>query len=268
MISRLTTRNYSTSFSLGIHMLGRDIQEPIYAIYGFVRYADEIVDTFFNTPQQVIFNEFSEETSKAIVRQFSANPILHSFQWVVNKYGIDPALIASFLRSMELDLEKSDYNRADYQDYIYGSAEVVGLMCLRVFCDNDKELYNELEKPARKLGEAFQKVNFLRDMNSDMADRGRVYFPGLDFSSFDEAQKKSIEKEIKTDFENALVGIRKLRKDARFGVYLAYIYYLELLNRIEKTPAATLLRERQSVPGMEKFLLLIKAWFFNKLNRL
>jgi phytoene/squalene synthetase len=265
-ISKLTTKNYSTSFSLGIRMLDRDLQEPIYAIYGFVRYADEIVDTFFHTPQQIIFNEFSEETSKAIVRGFSANPILHSFQWVVNKYHIDPSLIASFLRSMELDLEQSDYAREDYQDYIYGSAEVVGLMCLRVFCDNDNALYDELVEPARKLGEAFQKVNFLRDMKSDLHERGRVYFPDLDFTNFNDDKKKEIEAEIQYDFDQALIGIRKLRKDARFGVYLAYIYYLELLRNIRKTSATTLVAARQRVPGWEKFLLLIKAWIYNKLN--
>jgi phytoene/squalene synthetase len=249
-------------------MLGKDIRDPIYAIYGFVRFADEIVDTFFNIPQVIIFNEFSEDTSKAIVRKFSANPILNSFQWVVNKYTIDPALIASFLRSMELDLEKTDYTREDYQDYIYGSAEVVGLMCLRVFCEGDDKLYNELLEPARKLGEAFQKVNFLRDMKSDMKERGRVYFPGLEFSLFDEEIKKKIESEIKSDFVSALKGVRLLRKDARFGVYLAYLYYFELLRRIEKATAFNLVSNRQSVPGWMKFLLLIKAWFYNQFNLL
>jgi phytoene/squalene synthetase len=167
---------------------------------------------------------------------------------------------------MELDLEQSDYAREDYQDYIYGSAEVVGLMCLRVFCNNDNALYDELVEPARKLGEAFQKVNFLRDMKSDMHERGRVYFPELDFTNFNDDKKKEIEAEIQYDFDQALIGIRKLRKDARFGVYLAYIYYLELLRNIRKTSATTLVAARQRVPGWEKFLLLMKAWIYNKLN--
>jgi 15-cis-phytoene synthase len=265
-ISKTTTLNYSTSFSMGVWMLNKNYRAAIYAIYGFVRFADEIVDTFHDQDQGTLLKTFSTETYEAIEKGFSTNPILHSFQWAVNKYGIEREHIEAFLYSMELDLHKNTYNREEYHRYIYGSAEVVGLMCLKVFYYQEDEKYQKLIHPARKLGEAFQKVNFLRDMLSDYHERGRVYFPEVDFDNFNVQMKKDIEEEIKRDFDEAYAGIKLLRKDIRLGVYLAYNYYLKLLEKIKKAPPEDLLEKRFRIPNRRKFMLLGRCYVENTLN--
>jgi len=247
-------------------MLHPQIRPAIYAIYGFVRIADEIVDTFHHQDQKSILARFKQETYDAIEKQFSTNPILHAFQWAVNQYRIDHEYIEAFLYSMELDLIKNSYNREEYHRYIYGSAEVVGLMCLRVFYYNQDEAFRVLKHPARKLGEAFQKVNFLRDMLSDYHERGRVYFPEVDFKNFDVQMKKDIESEIYNDFREAYIGIQGLRKDVRLGVLLAYKYYLKLLEKIEKAEPGQLLEKRFRISNRRKFMLLGKCYVKNHLS--
>jgi 15-cis-phytoene synthase len=262
--SEITTKNYSTSFSMGVRLLDPKFRPPIYAIYGFVRFADEIVDTFHDKDKAGLLREFREQTYTAIAEGMSTNPILHSYQWVVNTYRIDKALIDAFLKSMEMDLEKKTFSLEEYQEYIYGSAEVVGLMCLRVFYAGQDEEYRRLLPAARKLGEAFQKVNFLRDMRADLKERGRVYFPEVDFDSFDHEAKGRIEKEIWDDFQGAFPGIKTLNKDARLGVYLAYRYYLELLKKIQAESPENLQETRFSVSNQKKLILLAKAFLRNK----
>lgn len=249
--SRKVTEIYSTSFTLGIKALDKKYHDAIYGIYGFVRYADEIVDTFHDWDKQELFHRFSADTWRAIEEGISLNPILHAFQLTVKKYDIDHSLIRSFLKSMEMDLSMQNYQDDNYREYIYGSAEVVGLMCLQVFCEGNKDLFLTLKSPARSLGAAFQKVNFLRDMQSDFTERGRVYFPSVDFNNFCGGQKAVIEKEIKKDFEDAFEGIKRLPAEAKFGVYLAYKYYLKLFKKIQKTEAARVMqtRIRVSNPG-------------------
>lgn len=266
--SRITTRNYSTSFSLGVRMLSPKYREGIYSIYGFVRYADEIVDTFFDQDQKTIFEEFRQETHKAIERGFSINPIIDSFQRAVHKYGIDRDLIDAFLLSMEMDLYNHEYSPELLKTYIYGSAEVVGLMCLRVFYYDDSEKYDALVAPARKLGEAFQKVNFLRDARDDFAEKGRVYFKDIDFSNFSEMTKKQLEAEIELDFQEAMKGLRQLKKQVRFGVYLAYTYYLSLLKEIKNARPEDILKKRYRVSNTQKSYLLVNAYLKNALNLL
>jgi len=266
--SRITTRNYSTSFSLGVRVLNSRYREGIYSIYGFVRYADEIVDTFFDQDQRTIFEEFRQETFKAIDRGFSINPIIDSFQMAVRKYSIDRELIEAFLLSMEMDLSTDVYSPELLQKYIYGSAEVVGLMCLRVFYYNEPEKYDALVAPARKLGEAFQKVNFLRDARDDYAEKGRVYFKNIDFSNFTEETKKQLEAEIERDFQESMEGIRQLKKQVRLGVYLAYIYYLRLLKEIKKARPEEILKKRYRVSNTQKSYLLVNAYLKNALNLL
>jgi phytoene/squalene synthetase len=264
--SKKTTLNYSTSFSLGVWMLKKRFRPAIYAIYGFVRFADEIVDTFHKQDQRKLLEKFKEDTYQSIKSGFSINPILHSFQWAVNKYQIDHELIDAFLYSMELDLYKNTYNREEYHKYIYGSAEGVGLMCLRVFYENDDNGYRKLVTPARKLGEAFQKVNFLRDMLSDYHERGRVYFPDVDFKNFNQQVKKDIESEIKQDFDEAYLGIKKLNKPSRLGVFLAYSYYLKLLKKIQSAPPDKLLEKRFRISNFKKSMLLIRCYMQHQLN--
>ena len=230
--ARLVTQRYSTSFSLGIRLFDAELRDPIYAIYGFVRFADEIVDTFHEHDKQVLLDEFRADTYKALDRRLSLNPILLAFQAAVHEYAIERELIDAFLYSMELDIEHRVYERALYDTYIYGSAEVVGLMCLRVFTAGRPAEYERLKAPAKRLGAAFQKVNFLRDISSDYHDRGRVYFPGVRFSSFTDAEKREIEKEISADFEASLVGIRELPRGSRLGVHCAFVYFRNLLRRI------------------------------------
>jgi 15-cis-phytoene synthase len=264
--SKKTTLNYSTSFSMGVWMLKKRFRPAIYAIYGFVRFADEIVDTFHDQDKKGLLKSFTEDTYDAIERKFSTNPILQSFQWAVNEYDIEREHIDAFLYSMELDLYKDRYNREEYHRYIYGSAEVIGLMCLRVFYHDNDEGYKSLIHPARKLGEAFQKVNFLRDMLSDYHDRGRVYFPEVDFDNFDESMKKDIEAEIDQDFKEAYAGIKLLRKDVRLGVFLAYSYYLKLLEKIRGAEPDALLEKRFRIPNSRKMMLLARCYIQNELN--
>ncbi|TVQ86699.1 MAG: phytoene/squalene synthase family protein [Bacteroidetes bacterium] len=265
-ISKTTTLNYSTSFSMGVWMLRKQYRPAIYAVYGFVRFADEIVDTFHDQDKESLLKQFTKDTYDAIERKFSTNPILHSFQWAVNEYKIEREHIEAFLYSMELDLYKDRYNREEYHRYIYGSAEVIGLMCLRVFYHGDDESYQKLIHPARKLGEAFQKVNFLRDMLSDYHERGRVYFPEVDFENFDISMKKDIEDEIDMDFQEAYAGIRLLRKDVRLGVLLAYNYYQKLLEKIRRAEPDALLEKRFRIPNTRKFMLLIRCNLQNAFN--
>jgi phytoene/squalene synthetase len=247
-------------------MFDKKFQVPIYAIYGFVRFADEIVDTFHGFPKAELLERFRQDTYKAIEERISLNPVLHSFQEVVHQYGIENELIDAFLESMEMDLHHTYYGSDLYEKYIYGSAEVVGLMCLRVFCEGDKDEFEKLKMPARSLGAAFQKINFLRDLKSDFDDRGRIYFPGVDFTNFTATDKKRIEQEIKKDFEDAYLGIIKLPKGARFGVYLAYVYYLNLFKKIKKTAAAKVKEQRIRVNDGKKIYLLFSSAVRMRLN--
>lgn len=264
--SEIVTKSYSTSFSLGIRMFDKKLHAPIYAIYGFVRYADEIVDTFHSFDKKRLLDGFRRDTYQSIEDKISLNPILHSFQLVVNEYHIEHELIEAFLHSMEMDLYFNDYDQSKYEEYIYGSAEVVGLMCLRVFCEGNEEAYQRLKASARSLGAAFQKVNFLRDMKSDYYERGRTYFPQVDFKRFDYEAKKAIEDDIQRDFDHAYTGILLLPRSARLGVYVAYIYYLKLFKKIQETAPIKVLNERIRVPDSKKISLLVKSYFKHQLN--
>jgi phytoene/squalene synthetase len=266
--SKLITQKYSTSFTLGIKTLDKKFHYPIYAIYGFVRYADEIVDTFHDKDKAALLTDFKEQTFKSIKEEISLNPVLHSFQMVVNEYQIDHELIEAFLYSMEMDLLDIDYEQATYEKYIYGSAEVVGLMCLKVFCEGDEKQYQELLPPAKSLGSAFQKVNFLRDIKSDYNDRGRVYFPEVDFRDFSKSHKEKIEADIQADFDAAYQGILNLPKGARLGVYLAYTYYLRLFDKIKKFPPQKILEERVRVNDAKKLFLLVGSYVKHQFNAL
>lgn len=264
--SKLITQRYSTSFTLGIKTLHRKFHLPIYAIYGFVRYADEIVDTFHDKNKKALLEEFKRDTYKAIEENISLNPVLHAFQLIVNQYQIDLDLIEAFLKSMEMDLDFKTYNDSKYHEYIYGSAEVVGLMCLKVFVEGDKEMYEGLKSPACKLGAAFQKVNFLRDIKSDYEERGRVYFPGVDFNAFDKSAKELIEEDIQKDFDDALVGIQNLPSGAKMGVKVAYLYYQKLFDKIKALPPETITKQRIRIPNAKKLSLLIGTYFGMKLG--
>ncbi|EMR01780.1 phytoene/squalene synthase family protein [Cesiribacter andamanensis] len=264
--SKLITQRYSTSFTLGIRTLHKRFHFPIYAIYGYVRYADEIVDTFHSHDKARLLERFRHDTRQALDEKISLNPVLHSFQQVVHEYGIEWELIEAFLHSMEMDLDHTQYERVGYEKYIYGSAEVVGLMCLRVFCEGDEDQYQQLKAPARSLGAAFQKVNFLRDIRSDFEERGRVYFPGVDFTEFTTAAKKQIEKDIEQDFADAYSGILRLPKGAQMGVYLAYLYYKKLFYKICSCPPSRILKERVRIPDQNKLLLLAQTMLRYQFN--
>ena len=264
--SRVTTERYSTSFSSAIRLLHQDLRQPIHNIYGFVRFADEIVDTFHDFDKQQLFQEFKKDTYAAIERGISLNPILHSFQLTVNQYHVDRHLIEAFFYSMELDLSRKVYDASGYQQYIYGSAEVVGLMCLQVFCDGDKNLYDKLKDPARSLGAAFQKVNFLRDVKADYEGMDRVYFPDCDFRNFTNEEKRQIEADIEADFKDAYQGIIQLPMKARFGVYVAYKYYLSLFKKIKRLEARRILEERIRIPNYGKAMIVAKAGLRSQFN--
>ena len=266
--SRHITKRYSTSFSMGIRVFDQRFRPPIYAIYGFVRFADEIVDTFHNFPKAELLLRFREDTYRAIEERISLNPVLHAFQDAVHRYGIERELIDAFMDSMKMDLHHDRYHDRLYKQYIYGSAEVIGLMCLRVFCEGDDAMYQRLKAPACSLGSAFQKINFLRDMKSDFDERGRVYFPGVDFTRFTNEDKLEIEADIKKDFDAAYKGIIQLPQGARFGVYLAYIYYINLFQKIKNAPAARVTEERIRVPNRRKAMLLFSSALRNSLNLL
>lgn len=259
-ISRETTRQYSTSFSLGIMALSPKIRNPIYAIYGYVRLADEIVDSFHDHDKQKLLSKYKEETFCGLEDKISLNPVLHSFQETVHQYKIDHALIHQFLKSMEMDLQKIDYNSDLYKEYILGSAEVVGLMCLHIFTEGNIDEFERLKPYAMTLGSAFQKVNFLRDMKDDYQILGRSYFPNVDISYFDNAVKAQIEKEIEEEFKIALEGIRKLPPSSRFGVYLAYRYYISLFRKIKKTSATKIINQRIRISNGRKLSLMMSSY--------
>ena len=264
--SKLITQRYSTSFTLGIRTMHKRFHFPIYAIYGYVRFADEIVDTFHEHDKQTLLERFRQDTLLALEEGISLNPVLHSFQQVVHTYGIEWELIDAFLQSMAMDLDRTHYDDDRYQEYIFGSAEVVGLMCLRVFCEGNGAMYEELKESARSLGAAFQKVNFLRDIKSDFEERGRVYFPGVDFTQFSTAAKQQIEKEIEKDFRKAYAGILGLPEGAQMGVYLAYLYYQKLFYKIRNCPASRILKERIRIADQRKLLLLAQTMLRYQFN--
>ncbi len=264
--SKAVTVNYSTSFSSAINLLHVDLRAPIYHIYGFVRLADEIVDTFHHQDKSLLLNEFKEDTIEALERGISLNPILNSFQQTVQKFKIDHKLIYAFFKSMESDLSKNEYDRQGYEEYIYGSAEVVGLMCLQVFCEGDSKQFETLKMGARALGAAFQKVNFLRDMRSDFNDLSRMYFPGCNFYNFTSADKQKIEADIEKDFKLAYKGILKLPVKAKFGVYVAYKYYYSLFKRIKVMRPQNILHTRIRIPDYYKVCIVLRAGVKKKLR--
>ncbi len=266
MCSKLTTKKYSTSFSLGIHFLNKKLHDPIYAIYGFVRFADEIVDSFHGYDKKRLMEQFRKDTVTALEDKISMNPILNSFQNVVHKYVIEWELIDTFLKSMEMDLDQSVHNEQSYKEYIVGSAEVVGLMCLRVFVKGDVVFYEKQKPYAMSLGSAFQKVNFLRDAKEDFDSLGRTYFPDVSMEKFDKHIKKTIESDIEKDFQHALIGIKQLPSESRLGVYLAYIYYKNLFNKIKSIPPERIMKERIRIPNLNKFGLLFQSYLRNQFN--
>ena len=259
-VSKITTQKYSTSFSLGILALKPSIRNAIYAIYGFVRLADEIVDSFHEYDKEKLLNRLKIETQHALEEKISLNPILQSFQETVHKYEIDTVLIEQFLHSMEMDLQKIDYNSELYDEYIFGSAEVVGLMCLQVFTEGNKEKFEELKPYAMKLGSAFQKINFLRDLKDDYQILGRTYFPNVDMAVFDNHIKCQIEKEIEEEFKEALIGIKKLPNSSMFGVYLAYKYYISLFRKIKRKTSSEILNNRVRVSNPQKIFVAFKSY--------
>ena len=264
--SKMVTNEYSTSFSLGIRFLNKVFRAPIYGIYGFVRFADEIVDSFHEYDKETLLAEFKRDTYLAIERGISLNPILNSFQEVVRQYKIETYLIETFLNSMEMDLNKKNYSDEGYKAYILGSAEVVGLMCLRVFVQGDDKLYERLKPNAMSLGSAFQKINFLRDLHADYLGMGRVYFPSLEIEKMDLNAKQQIEADIEDDFNDGLKGIKQLPKQARLGVYVAYIYYRSLFNKIKKLQPEAILSERVRIPNPQKVALFAGSYVRNSLN--
>lgn len=259
--SKVTTQLYSTSFSWAIKLINKQYRDAIYCIYGFVRFADEIVDTFYNTDQRLLFEQFKKDTFDAIINKISINPILHSFQQTVNHYNIELKLIESFFYSMQMDLFKSNYNKDEYDNYIYGSAEVVGLMCLQVFYSKDSETFDFLKPYAQKLGQAFQKINFLRDIRHDYNIRKRIYFPEINIENFSVIEKQQIESDIDNDFKFAYTGMLKLKKEVKLAVYLAYLYFRCLLKNLKNLSPSIILNKRVRVNNFRKILLLIKAWF-------
>ena len=264
--SKLITQKYSTSFSRGINAFHKRFRYPVYAIYGFVRFADEVVDTFREHNQVQLLSEFRQDVFSAIRDKISLNPVLHSFQLIANQYHIEEGLIKSFLNSMEMDIEQKSYNETQYKDYIHGSAEVIGLMCLKIFCEGDKVLYQKLMAAACSLGSALQKINFLRDIGADHEERGRIYFPGVDFDNFTDTAKKSIEADIQDDLAKGYTGIKQLPAGARLGVYIAYSYYTALFKKIQKLPANLICGKRIRVPDSGKTLLYCKAILSYKLG--
>ncbi len=264
--SKLTTKRYSTSFSLGIYFLKSHLRKPVYSIYGFVRFADEIVDSFHGYDKKNLLYKFRKETFEAIDNRISLNPILNAFQETVHQYGIDLSLIDIFLHSMEMDLEHKEYDSVQFKEYILGSAEVVGLMCLHVFTEGDKELYETLKPFAMKLGAAFQKINFLRDIKADYELLGRIYFPDINMLEFTVNEKQIIEADIEKDFNEALIGIRKLPAAAKEGVYLAYFYYRALFKKIKNIPAKQILSKRIRISNGHKISLMLNSMLRFQMN--
>ena len=265
--SKMVTNAYSTSFSMATKMLSDNIRQDIYNIYGFVRFADEIVDTFHDYDKEKLFERFAQDLENALKDKISLNPILNSFQETYHKYNIDKHLVHAFMHSMELDLYKKDYlTEQEYRDYIYGSADVVGLMCLKVFVKGDNKKYNNLKDSAMSLGSAFQKVNFLRDLKADFEDLSRTYFPNTDLNQLDETSKKAIIDDIESDFTKGLEGIKRLPLEARFGVFMAYRYYNKLLQKLKNTPALEIKSTRIRVPNYKKIELLTRSYVKYQLN--
>ena len=267
--SENVTKTYSTSFSLATRLLSENIRKDIYNIYGFVRFADEIVDSFHDYNKTELFNDFSDDLEKSLANKIHLNPILNSFQHTFHKYNIDKDLVDSFMKSMRMDLTKKKYSTVkEYKEYIYGSADVVGLMCLKVFVQGDRKLYNKLKNNAMKLGSAFQKVNFLRDLKADKEDLNRTYFPNTKFEKLNESEKNEIINEIENDFKDGLEGIKQLPIDAKFGVFMAYRYYNQLLKKLKKTPATEIINRRIRVPNLKKIELLTRSYVKYQLNLL
>lgn len=264
--SRTVTLRYSTSFSSAIKLLHKELRQPIYNIYGFVRCADEIVDTFHGHDKQHLLAQFRKETFDAIERGISLNPVLNSFQLTVNRFRIDHQLIHAFFNSMESDLTQHQYDRQGYAEYIYGSAEVVGLMCLYVFCEGRKDQYEKLKQPAQALGAAFQKVNFLRDIKADFIGLSRIYFPGCDFLNFTHKDKQQIQDDIELDFKKAYKGILHLPMKAKFGVYVAYKYYYSLFKKIKRIEPRHILEQRIRIPNYYKAYIVFRAGIKNGLR--
>ena len=264
--SKMITKRYSTSFSLGIYFLNGKLRRPIYAIYGFVRLADEIVDSFHDFDKAFLLSKFRRDCFEAIEDGISLNPVLNSFQQVVNKYRIQKELIELFLQSMEMDLRQEVYTPEKYDQYILGSAQVVGLMCFHVFTEGDQTQYDTLKDSAMKLGSAFQKVNFLRDINADYHDLSRTYFPDVNLSAFSNLEKKRIEDDIALEFQSALIGIRQLPDSSRNGVYLAYVYYKKLFEKIKRSTAEKVMSERIRISNTHKFRLMFDSIIRYKTN--
>lgn len=267
--SEKVTKTYSTSFSLATRLLSKNIRKDIYNIYGFVRFADEIVDSFHDYNKTELFHDFSLDLEKSLSNKIHLNPILNSFQHTFHKYKIDKKLVDSFMKSMRMDLTKKKYNTIEeYKEYIYGSADVVGLMCLKVFVQGDNNMYNKLKNKAMKLGSAFQKVNFLRDLKADREDLNRTYFPNTKFEKLSEIEKNEIINDIESDFKQGLEGIKNLPLEAKFGVFMAYRYYNQLLKKLKKTPAIEIINKRIRVPNLKKIELLTRSYVKYQLNLL
>lgn len=266
--SELTTKSYSTSFSLGIRFLGKELRNPVYAVYGFVRFADEIVDTFHHVDKTTLFERFKADTYQALEEGISLNPILHAFQEVFHRFGLDRKHVDLFLQSMEWDLNRANYDREGFDQYIVGSAEVVGLMCLKIFVDGNQAEYERLVPFAERLGAAFQKINFLRDLKADYQEMGRTYFPQLDLNQFNDKTKKVIEEEIAEDFRVAYQGILQLPRTSRLGVYIAYVYYLRLFQKIKQLPFDRIMEERIRIPNSRKATLFVGSYLRHSFNLL
>lgn len=264
--SRIVTKNYTTSFAVGIRLLGPEIRDAVYSVYGFVRLADEIVDTFHGYDQERMLTDLRKDTIRAIDEKISTNPILHAFQKAVHDYNIEWELVDTFLTSMAMDLDQKEHDRTSFDQYVLGSAEVVGLMCLRVFCQNKPGLYDQLKDSAKSLGAAFQKINFLRDMKADTQGLGRNYFPQLSNKSFDLDTKLQIEKEIAMDFEHGYQGILQLPKNSRFGVYMAYMYFFKLFKKIQRATAKDVMQSRIRISNDRKFLILMGSYLRHSMN--
>lgn len=265
-MSEMTTKRYSTSFSMGISRLSKDLHKAIYGIYGFVRFADEIVDSFHDFNKEYLLQDFKRQTYEAIEMGISLNPILNSFQWTLKEYNIPLELVETFLKSMEMDLKETSYSQKEYEKYILGSAEVVGLMCLKVFVRGNEKEFQRLKPSAMKLGSAFQKINFLRDLSDDYKELGRTYFPGIDLKTFNKTIKKQIEEDIEIDFKVGYEGIKQLPKDSRFGVYMAYKYYYKLFQKIKSTGPEAILQERVRIPNTKKYRLYLTSLVRHNLN--
>jgi phytoene/squalene synthetase len=264
--SKVVTRSYSTSFSLGIRCLEKEVQDPIYSIYGFVRFADEIVDTFHNYDKRTLLNRFKDDTHRAVAEKISLNPILNSFQETVNRYNIESELYDQFLKSMEMDLTQTEYDQQGIDEYILGSAQVVGLMCLRVFCNRDDAMYQRLKPNAMHLGAAFQKINFLRDLKADFQGMGRSYFPGIDLSRFDIESKRKIEENIDIDFQSGFEGIKQLPQGVRLGMYVAYVYYYALFKKIKNTAPDCVMNNRIRIRNRQKLSILAFSYVKHQLK--